>query len=195
MGAVATRRRRGRILLVAGAVVGGRRVGDDLLFGRETRRHGDLDVLVLRRDLPVIRAELRDWDVHAADPPGSLRPWPIGETLPARVHDVWCRRRATSAWAFQFVIDDNDGDDWLFRRDHRIRRPIHSLAGRASSANLAVLTPDVQLLYKSRGRRDKDVADFRAVQPYLSTGERNWLRSSLDVVSPGHVWASELAGG
>jgi hypothetical protein len=28
---------------------------------------------------------------RSADPPARLRPWMIGETLPARVRDVWCR--------------------------------------------------------------------------------------------------------
>ena len=47
----------------------------DLLLGHQTREHGDLDLLVLRRDQASVREELRDWDVHAADPPGSLRLW------------------------------------------------------------------------------------------------------------------------
>jgi hypothetical protein len=164
----------------------------DLLLGHQSRDHGDLDVLVLRRDQALVRDHLGDWDVHAADPPGSLRPWPIGETLPPTVHDVWCRRTPSSPWAFQLMIDDTDGDDWLFRRDSRVRRPIQSLTGRASEADLAVLSPEVQLLYKSKGLREKDVADFRAVLAHLSAGERDWLRRSLDMVSPRHPWIPEL---
>src|SRR5947209_13773902 len=90
----------------------------DLLLGRQSRDHGHLDVLVLRRDQALVREYLRGWDVHAAiNPPGRLRPWPIGETLPPTVHDVWCRPTHASAWTFQLMIDDTDGDDWLFRRD------------------------------------------------------------------------------
>ncbi len=86
----------------------------DMILGRQTREHGDLDLLVLRRDQACVREELLDWDVHAADPPGSLRPWPVGETLPPAVHDVWCRRTPRSAWAFQLMIDDTEGDDLAF---------------------------------------------------------------------------------
>ncbi|HXW78572.1 MAG TPA: hypothetical protein VEJ84_03685 [Acidimicrobiales bacterium] len=164
----------------------------DLFLGRQTRDHGDLDVLVLRRDQALVREALGGWDVHAADPPGSLRPWPLGETLPPAVHDIWCRRGPTSAWAFQLMLDDTDGDDWLFRRDHRIRRPVESLAGRASSANLAVLSPEIQLLYKSKGLRDKDEADFQAARLYLSAADRAWLREALDIVAPGHPWIRDL---
>ncbi len=78
------------------------------------------------------------------------------------------------------MIDDTEGEDWVFRRDDRVRRPIESLAGRASTAQLAVLSTDVQLLYKSKGLRDKDIADFRLALRYLSTEERAWLHEALE---------------
>lgn len=107
----------------------------DLMLGYQSREHGDLDVLVLRRDQALVREYLSEWDIHAADPPGSLRQWPVGETLPPTVHDVWCRRTPSSPWAFQLMIDDTDNDDWLFRRDSRVRRSIsRSPDGRARSA-------------------------------------------------------------
>jgi hypothetical protein len=112
----------------------------DLLVGRQTRSHADFDVLVLRPEQHVVRSYLHAWDVHAADPPGTLRPWPIGEILPLSVHDIWCRRDPSAPWAFQLMIDDVHGEDWLFRRDHRIRRPVRTLAGRASRPGLAVLS-------------------------------------------------------
>ena len=83
------------------------------------------------------------------------------------------------------MIDDTEGEDWLFRRDNGVRRPVESLAGRASTASMTVLSPDVQLLYKSKGLRDKDIADFEAVRPYLSSDERTWLRTALNTVAPG----------
>jgi hypothetical protein len=51
---------------------------------------------------------------------------------------------------------------------------------------MAVLSPEVQLLYKSTALRDKDVADFEAVRPYLSPDQRAWLRTALNRVAPGH---------
>ncbi len=56
----------------------------DLTLGHQTRKHEDLDVLVLRRDQAWVREELLGWDVHAADPPGSLRPWPVVRSVPRR---------------------------------------------------------------------------------------------------------------
>ena len=164
----------------------------DAFLGRVTRVHEDTDVLVLRRDQLLFRSVLASWDVHAADPPGTLRPWPVGEVLPSSVHDVWCRPSPSSPWALQLMIDDTDGEDWVYRRDPRLRRPVASLSGPASSAARRVLAPEVQLLQKSKGRRPKDEADLAAALPALSTVARTWLRDALDLVSPGHDWATRL---
>jgi hypothetical protein len=56
----------------------------ELAVGRAFRSHADTDVLVLRPSVPLVQAHLAGWDLHAADPPGTLRPWPPGEVLAAR---------------------------------------------------------------------------------------------------------------
>lgn len=71
-------------------------------------------------------------------------------------------------------------------------RPITSLTGGASTADLAALSPDVQLLYKSKGLGDKDIAHLRTVLAYLSDDEHEWLRAALGMVSPHHPWIAEL---
>jgi hypothetical protein len=53
----------------------------DLVLGHQSREHGDLDVLVLRRNQALVREYLSAWDVHAADPPGSLRPWSVSVAM------------------------------------------------------------------------------------------------------------------
>lgn len=165
----------------------------DAFLARVTRVHEDTDVLVLRRDHLAFRAALADWDVHAADPPGRLRPWARGEALAGEVHDVWCRRTPDHPWALQLMIDDSDGDDWVYRRDGRLRRPLTSLAGPASDERRQVLAPEIQLLQKSKGRRPKDEADFAVAAPELDVKARAWLREALDLVSPGHPWAEALS--
>lgn len=170
----------------------------DLLLGAQTRVHSDLDVLVLRSEQDAVRTHLEAWDVHAADPPGSLRPWPIGEVLPAAVHDVWCRPEPSAPWSFQLMIDAVDGDQWVFRRDHRVRRPLSTLTGRGSRPGLPVLTPEVQLLYKSGAPREgqaprpKDDEDFDNAVGHLTDQERQWLREALYATRPDHEWISCL---
>jgi hypothetical protein len=164
----------------------------DLFLGRVTRPHDDIDVQILRRDHIRIRKALASWDMHAADPPGTLRPWPIDEELPVSVHDVWCRRSPDEPWAFQLMIADTEGDEWVYRRDPRVRRSLAELSGPTSTRAMRVLTPDVQLLYKSKGMRPKDQQDFDAVLPALTTRQRAWLRQALVTASPGHPWVAAL---
>lgn len=171
-------------------VAGGNAI--DLHLGRRTREHGDIDVLVLRRDQLAVRNHLAGWDVHAADPPGTLRPWQVGEVLPDHIHDVWCRPGPAAPWAFQVMLDRAEGDTWIYRRDPRIRRALVHLDGPASTAQRRVLAPEVQLLYKSKTRRPKDDADFELCLPSLSDRQRRWLSDVLHLTSPGHAWLPQL---
>lgn len=166
----------------------------DLLVGRQTRRHADIDVIVLRADALAVRAHLSAWDLHVADPPGtgSLRPWPAGEALAPELHDVWARRAPGQPWRFQIMIDDAEGEEWVYRRHSRVRRPVATLRGRASYPDMPVLSPEIQLLYKSRGGREKDEVDFTRILPLLTDEERAWLQRALETVAPGHPWATRL---
>lgn len=165
----------------------------DSFLGTQTRAHGDTDVLVLRDHHVDVRAALSDWDAHAADPPGTLRPWPVGEVLPDAVHDVWLRRAPGEPWAFQLMIDDTEGGDWVFRRDRGVRRPVASLTAEgAGSFACPVLAVEVQLLYKAKGVRPKDQADFDAAVARLSDAQASWLRTSLARQDPHHPWLEAL---
>jgi hypothetical protein len=54
------------------------------------------------------------------------------------------------------------------------------------------LAPEIQLLYKARGTREKDQRDFERVMERLGPDERSWLYDALSVVDPQHVWLTEL---
>jgi hypothetical protein len=164
----------------------------DLHLGRQTREHGDIDVVIPRADQQTVRRHLAAWDLHAADPPGTLRLWRDGEILPSGVHDVWCRRTPASPWCLQLMIDDMDVGTWRYRRDPRITRPVAELDGPASSPARRVLAPDVQLLYKSASMREKDQADFTSVVEHLDASRRRWLADALALTSPEHPWLEHL---
>jgi len=92
------------------------------------------------------------------------------------------------------MIDNRVQDEWVFRRDERIHRPVKELTGRASTKRLPVLSVEVQLLYKSASTRPKDQDDFTAVLPFLTAAERGWLAGALDTVQTDHPWRFYLAG-
>ncbi len=164
----------------------------DLHLGRQTRHHDDIDVLVLREDQLSLQRALPGWDLHAADPPGSLRPWRADEVLPAEVHDVWCRPTRDAPWSLQVMIDDAPNGVWTYRRDHRITRPVPELDGNARGGHPRVLAPEIQLLQKSKAPRPKDEADFALVETLLDHTQRSWLKRSLTLTSPTHPWLARL---
>ena len=63
----------------------------DLFLDRETRRHDDLDVALLRHDQLALYRHFRDWDLHYATPTHALEPWD-GRKLDPPIHGIWARR-------------------------------------------------------------------------------------------------------
>ena len=163
----------------------------ELAIGRSYREHGDVDISLLRRDHLQVRSLLAGWDCHAADPPGQLRPWIAGEVLPPHVHDIWVREREGGPWRFQLMLDESDGDTWIFRRNSRIRLPLNEVI--VPGSHPPRIAAEVQLLYKARGLRAKDEQDFSEVLPLLTPAQRNWLASGLSVEFGNHPWIPRLS--
>ncbi|MEU4829935.1 amino acid transporter [Streptosporangium sp. NPDC023615] len=162
----------------------------ELAVGRPYRDHGDIDVGLLRRDQLAVRRLLAGWDCHAADPPGTLRSWPVNEVLPDRAHDIWVREHAGGPWRFQLMLDESDGDEWVYRRDARVRRPLSSLT--VATDGFRRLAPEVQLLYKAKGLRAKDETDFTRALPSLTGPQRRWLAEALTIEHGTHPWHDRL---
>lgn len=162
----------------------------DLVLGEQTRPHADIDVLVLRDDADEIHALLSGWELYAADPPGSLRRWDRSEPLPGHVHDIWCRPTGTERWRFQLMVMEHDPERWIFRRNTAIGGPLDTLA--ITAGGLPVIATQIQLLFKSKGLRPKDVADFQAILSHLTTKQRQWLQAALTAQDPAHPWLDEL---
>lgn len=162
----------------------------DLHLGRQTRPHEDLDVGILYRDHLVVQRHLgRDWQLFKTKQPG-LAPWPVGEPLPPKIDDVWIRRDDEAPWAFQLVIAQSEGDQWVYDRLPAIRRPLEAICLH-TAAGVPYLRPEIQLLYKggSSARRPKDLADLQRFLPALAPDEVRWLREALGRQFPGgHEW-------
>lgn len=164
----------------------------ELAARRPVREHGDIDVMLLRRDQFAVQRVLPGWQWHMADPPGNLRPWQPAEQLPVGVHDIWCRPGPGQPWRIQVMLDESSGGDWVSRRDERIRRPITSL-GSVTADGIPYLAPEIQLFYKAKAPRPKDETDFAAALPMLTGPQRRWLSDALTLVSgPGHPWRARL---
>jgi len=164
----------------------------DLLVGHQTRSHADMDVLVLRRDQLEVKKHLSEWELYAADPPGSLKLWGDFEELSADVHDIWCRPSPLSPWALQLMLADSSDETWIYRRDPRIQLPLASI-GRCSTSGLPYLAPEIQLLFKAkRPMRPQDEADSGHAYPLLDKHSKSWLREALTLTDSHHPWIMQL---
>jgi hypothetical protein len=158
----------------------------ELHLGRSWRAHDDTDVGMCRRDASALRSVLAGWDIHVAAA-GRLTPW-NGEELSAAMNqnNLWCRRRAGDAWELDVTLGDGDDEQWIYRRDARVRMP-WSQAVLQTPAGIPYLAPHPQLLYKSKDPREKDDVDAAIVIPSLDEREARWLAHHL---RPGHSWES-----
>lgn len=139
----------------------------DLFLDRETRRHDDLDVALLRHDQLALYHHLHTWDLHYATPEHTLEQW-NGQRLDQPIHGIWARRsdKPAAAWTCEFLLNEAQNGEWVFRRNESVRRPLEEVGDERDG--LPFLRPEIVLLYKSSEPSPKNDADFAAVAPDLS---------------------------
>jgi Aminoglycoside-2''-adenylyltransferase len=163
---------------------------DLFLGGADSRPHQDLDIGILRRDLQEVLRAFDTWEVFAAKD-AALEPLQTGERPRHDVHSLWCRPNATAPWNLELMLDESQDDLWLFRRAPQIRRPLSEIV-RVSSLGIPYLAPEIQLLYKAKGMRERDAADFDRTLPRLDIDQREWLLRAMLLVHPEHEWIDAL---
>jgi hypothetical protein len=162
----------------------------DLFAGRESRPHVDVDVALLRADQRHLRRRLIGARVEKVVA-HTLIYWAADEELQPPVHEVhvtW-----PDGHHLEFLLNDHDPrtGDWIYRRDPRVRRPL--AATFLMTSDVAVLAPEIVLLYKSKASSGKDDADLGVAVPYLHPEQRAWLRSALQLTAPGHRWLDTVS--
>jgi hypothetical protein len=90
------------------------------------------------------------------------------------------------------MLNESDGDLWVFRRDHRITTPLARLTKSAADGT-PYLAPEVQLLFKSGPhRREKNEEDFEVALPKLDDESREWLRDAIAMGDAAQPWLARL---
>ena len=165
----------------------------DLFLGADSRPHQDLDIGILRRDLQEVLGVFGGWEVFAAKD-GALEPLNPGTRPRHDVHSLWCRPNAAAPWTLELMLDESEDEMWLFRRAPEVRCPLSEIV-RFSSLGVPYLAPEIQLLYKAEGLRERDAVDFNRTLPRLDVDQRDWLLRTLLLVHPRHEWIDALRGG
>lgn len=172
-----------------------------------SRPHGDIDVGIPRREAGLLHSFLDgDYDVWAADH-GTLRPLITDDDddegsslaqIGPRCSNLWLRRGEDEPWEYDILLTDIVGDftaadaRWVYKRDHRITAAIGEILQKHQGVRY--LRPEIQLLHKAHGLREKDAADFAACLPRLDATQRTWLRDALETAHPGYPWIRALNG-
>jgi hypothetical protein len=158
----------------------------DLFAGDQSRPHKDLDIGILRRDALAVIAALSSWEFYEAKG-GKLTRLCGGHLPRADVNSLWGKPTGTAHWVLELMLDNAEGDRWVFRRDCQIQCPL-ATAIRSNVEGIPYLAPEIQLLYKARATRTQDQADFNLIAPRLGAAARAWLSDSLSKTDPGHGW-------
>jgi len=109
------------------------------------------------------------------------------------VNSLWGRLLGQRQWMLELLLDDSEGDFWVFRRKREICRRL-DLAISYTKERIPYLAPEIQLLYKANRLRPVDDADFHRVAPSLDGRACSWLRDALAGVDAAHPWLNALGG-
>nr|WP_227395081.1 hypothetical protein [Jeotgalibacillus aurantiacus] len=157
----------------------------DLAVGRQTREHHDLEIGILRDDQKAVFLYLANWSFRKVVK-GELYSW-NGEQLELPIHEL---HGVYQGRELEILLNEHDAEDWVFRRDSSIRRPLEKSI--LHFGGIPCLAPEIVLLYKSTNPRAKDEKDFKNMLPLLQIDQACWLNDALKIHKPGHHWIKEL---
>jgi hypothetical protein len=158
--------------------------------GGRARRHEDTDLAVLRHDLASVRAWLSRfhlWEAHD----GTLRPLRPGDDITPEREQLWMRRDAYGPWLLDIVLSPSVDDEWIYKRDERIRLPLDDV-GFVDAEQISYMRPEIVLLFKAKHVRKKDEADFATALDGLEDAGREFLIRALRLTLPAHPWLATL---
>ena len=160
----------------------------DLFRGEQTREHEDLEIGVPAIAFGAVRDALAGYNFEVA---GSGRLWPLDSPAFHVMHQTWVSDPGTGQYKLDIFREPQHDGAWVCRRDETIRMPYQETIRRTGDG-IPYLAPEIVLLFKAKGARAKDQADFDSVLPLLDPDAVGWLRRVLGRAHPGHAWIGAL---
>ncbi len=161
-------------------------------LGRQLRPPRDLDVQIIREDLPRALVALSSWQHYYVDARAWFR-W-RGQTLPSDIRRLVSRPSRAEPWAVEWLMAETERDHWVYHYDSRVRLRWDAW-DHIDSHGVRYAPPEVALLYKSKMARPKDHEDFIELLPHLDARRRAWLADAITLGNPGHPWLPALRTG
>jgi hypothetical protein len=168
----------------------------DLFLGRVTRRHKDMEIVILRPDQHALRKHLTGWEFKkvkrvSGGENGTVEAWPEDEWLQLPTHEIHADKPGADLPTLEILLNESSGEDWKFRRNPEIVRPL-GLVGMSTPAGVPFLAPEIVLLYKAKNPGANDQSDFENARRLMKREPRAWLKQALEICHPGHPWLSDL---
>ncbi len=88
------------------------------------------------------------------------------------------------------MLNPGGPDELVYRRDPSLRMPLSEAT--FVKDGVRYMMPEWQLLFKSRGLREKDQFDFEDCLPLLSGAQKSWLAAALRREHGNHAWLARL---
>ncbi|WLR42351.1 hypothetical protein LC087_16830 [Bacillus carboniphilus] len=155
----------------------------DLFIGRETREHGDIEIVIFRKDQLELKIHLKGWCFQKVVE-GELQPWG-DEVLYLPIHEI--HGVNTNGESLEVLLNETKGDEWRYRRNLNISYPLTSVI-QFTKTGVPFLCPEVVLLYKMKNTRKKDHWDFMEVEEYLDDEKKSWLKQAIRSCDLDHKW-------
>jgi hypothetical protein len=163
----------------------------DLWLGENTRKHGDIDITLFRENFSDLFNLTRELYFFVASK-GGLRRLESLDDLRGKDWNIWVKRKGQEKWLFQCLISDEIDGEWIYRRDHRVRLDKNKF-GIVTSLEEAIIAPEIQLLFKSSSKEQKDEVDFNNCLPKLSSRQKKWLKDNMSIIyNNSHSWIERL---
>jgi hypothetical protein len=162
----------------------------DLLRGKQTREHGDLEIAVPAPAFGAVRDALVGYEFEVA---GSGHLWPLDSPAFEVMFQTWVSEPRTGVYRLDIFREPQRDGEWVCRRDETIQLPYERVI-RVSADGIPCLVPEIGLLFKAKHCAEpKNQADFDATLPLLDAGAAGWLAKALARIHPGHAWIEAAA--
>ena len=151
------------------------------------RPHGDIDVVIPRSELSLLRGWLGSrWQLWCAFQ-GALTPLlpHDSDVLPIGTTSIWTRTSAYAQWEYDILLDPSDTESWRFRRDTAVTMPLDEALMTVDGIRYA--KPQIVLAYAAAEHAEVEWLD--EALPALDADARAWLAERL---ADDHPWRKRL---
>lgn len=168
------------------AIAGGWAV--DLFLNKQTRKHSDIEVVILRDEQIKFKHYLSDYQFKFVQA-GSLCDWTDEENLVLPVHEIHGQNKEGET--IEVLLNDVKDGKWQFRRNTAITYPLEQFMHK-SKLGIPIVSPEVVLLYKAKINQEKDVLDLQVSLPTLELSKIKWLKQAIELTHGNHPWLKKI---